>query len=92
MGVKKIEGKELTEEDIERKLAEFSKHNIAYVDPMKMAAWTLERACAMVDNAVSPKTIERAIADGSLSGFKAGAKVAVIPTDFLTWFKRFKKQ
>jgi hypothetical protein len=81
----------LTEEMIDAKLAALGKQSISYIDPMKMAAWSLERACSMVDNTVSPKTLDRAIAEGELSAFKVGAKVSVLPTDFLTWYKRHKK-
>jgi hypothetical protein len=56
-----------------------------------MAQWTLERACAMVDNAIGTKTLERAIAGGDLEAFKAGKFVTVEPQKFLTWYKRFKK-
>lgn len=87
MGEKQI----LTEEMIDKKLEDLAPRHLAFIDPMKMAQWTLERACAMVDNAIGVKSLERAIADGSLEAFKAGKFVTVEPIKFLTWYKRHKK-
>lgn len=87
MGEKRI----LTEDDIDRKLAELGPRSISFIDPYKMAQWTLERCCAMVDNGVSTQTVMRAIDDGNLEAYKAGKFVTVEPQKFLTWFKRFKR-
>lgn len=86
-----MSAKVLTEEMIDQKLAQVRPVELRYIDPMRLAQWTLETACQMVDGAVSPKTIQRAIESGDLEGFKAGAKVTVEPARFLTWFRRFRK-
>lgn len=81
----------LTDEAIDKKLEELAPRYLAYVDPMKMAQWTLERCCQMVDEAISTKTIDRAISSGELEAFKVGRNVTVEPAKFLTWYRRHRK-
>ena len=81
----------LTDDAIDKKLDELAPRHIAYVDPMKMAQWTLERATAMVDHAIGVKTIERAVASGELEAFKVGKFTTVEPAKFLSWYRRHKK-
>lgn len=87
MGEKKI----LTEEMIDEKLAKAETKEIRFIDPYKLAQWTLETACAMVDHAISPKTIERAIISGEIQAFKVGKFLTVEPTKFLLWYRRHTK-
>lgn len=82
----------LTDEMIDEKLASLRPQEIKFIDPMKMAQWTLERACAMVDNAVGEKSLLRAIDSGELEAFRAGLKITVEPAKFLTWYRRFRKE
>lgn len=88
MGEKKI----LTDEAIDRKLDDLAPRYINYIDPMKMAQWTLERACAMVDDAVSAQTVMRAIDDAKLEAYRVGAKVTVEPAKFLLWYKSYRRE
>lgn len=83
--------KHLTDEMVEEKLSAVRPKEIRMIDPMKMAEWTLETACAMVDNAVGTKTLERAISDGDLVATKVGKRVTVEPAKFLVWYRRFRK-
>lgn len=89
MGEKQI----LTEEMIEERMKKIIKpQELYYVDPYKLAHWKLETACAMVDDAISVKTIQRAIDDGKLEGYKAGKFVTVEPAKFLLWYRRFRQE
>lgn len=87
MGEKQI----LTEAMIDEKLNSMRPQEIRYIDPMKMAQWTIERACAMVDNAVGTKTIDRAITSGELEAYKVGKMITVEPHKFLLWYRRHLK-
>lgn len=86
-----IDIKVLTEEMIEEKLRALTRSEISYIDPMKMALWSVDRAVAMADGTVSKDTIERANKKGDLKFYKAGKENAVIPSEFLLWLKRFQK-
>lgn len=87
MGEKNI----LTDEMIDEKLASMKPQEVRFIDPMKMAQWTLKRCCEMVDNAITGQTIMRAIVAGDLEGFKVGKKVTVEPAKFLVWYRRSRK-
>jgi hypothetical protein len=87
MGEKRI----LTEEEIDRKLSELRPRQVVAIDPMRMAEWTLETCCAMVDDAISVRAIERAIAERDLDATKTGKRVTVEPAKFLVWYRRHRK-
>jgi RPA family protein len=80
-----------TEEMIDEKLNSLRPREVRYIDPMKLAQWTLDTACAMVDDAIGKQTIQRAIADGELEAFKVGKEVTVEPAKFLVWYRRYRK-
>lgn len=82
------EARVLTEQMIDEKLVAVRPQEIKYIDPMKLAFWSLETAALMANDTISEKTISRAIRDGELTAYKAGKCLAVVPSDFLTWLKR----
>lgn len=85
------ETKILTEEMIDERLKTVRPQVLRYIDPMKMAAWKLETACEMVDNAVSEQSVLRAISSGDLEAIKTGKFITVEPAKFLVWYRRNKK-
>jgi hypothetical protein len=85
------ERQRLTEEMIEEKLKVLRPREIRYIDPMRMAQWSLDTACAMVDDALSKQTLDRAIREGTLSAYKAGKEITVKPGEFLVWYERHRK-
>jgi hypothetical protein len=87
MGEKQI----LTVEMIDETLKRMSAQRVKYIDPMKLAEWTLETCCAMVDDAIVPKTIERAIANEEIPATKAGKRLTVEPAKFLLWYRKQKR-
>jgi hypothetical protein len=87
MGEKQI----LTEAMIDEKLNSMRPQEIRYIDPMKMAQWTIERACAMVDNAVGVRRVDDAIKCGELEAYRVGKFITVEPQKFLLWYRRHLK-
>jgi hypothetical protein len=87
VGEKKI----LTDQMIDEKINALRPRDLITIDPMKMAEWSIETACAMVDNAVGPKTVERAIIAEELSATKTGQRITVDPQKFLVWYRRNRK-
>lgn len=83
--------KVLTDETVDAKIEAVRPRELRYIDPMRLAQWTLETACSMVDEAISEKTLMRAIEMGDLEAFKVGKKVTVDPVKFLTWYRRYRK-
>lgn len=79
------------EKALDEKIESLRPKEIRFIDPMKMAQWTLETACQMVDGAISKKTLDRAISMGELEAFKAGREITVEPAKFLLWYRRFRK-
>lgn len=81
----------LTEEMIEQGLEAAKSREVRWIDPYKMAAWTIDFAIEMVCGAVGKTTIQRAITEGTLPAYKPGKEVCVVPSDFITWVKRAKQ-
>lgn len=86
-----MSAEKLTNEILDEKIATVRPRELRYIDPMKLAQWTIETAIQMVDGAVAFKTIDRAIKMGDLEAFHVGQKITVDPAKFLTWYKRHRK-
>lgn len=78
-------------EELEKKIEAVKPREVRFIDPMKLAQWSLETCIAMVDHGVSAKTICRAIDNKELVAFQVGKLTTITPIDFLTWYKRNKK-